>query len=63
MNNPVLPPFLLSFLNYNSCIDDQRGTMSPANQAAWMLKPKGDLKRFTAAYNAPSIGEIVIKVH
>ncbi|KAL4894281.1 chaperonin 10-like protein [Aspergillus ambiguus] len=37
--------------------------MSPMNEAAWILEPKGDLKRFTAAYNAPSFDEIVIKNH
>ena len=37
--------------------------MSPLNEAAWILKPRGDLKRFTAAYNAPLEGEIVIEVH
>lgn len=37
--------------------------MSPLNEAAWILKPKSDLKRFTAAYNAPSFDEVVIEVH
>lgn len=36
--------------------------MSPVNEAAWILEPKGDLKRFTAAYNTPAEGEIVIEV-
>nr|XP_001394807.2 alcohol dehydrogenase [Aspergillus niger CBS 513.88] len=35
--------------------------MSPLNEAAWILKPKSDLKRFTAAYNAPSFDEVVIE--
>ncbi|KAI3003071.1 hypothetical protein CBS147346_5536 [Aspergillus niger] len=35
--------------------------MSPLNEAAWILKPKTDLKRFTAAYNAPSFDEVVIE--
>ncbi|GAQ44580.1 hypothetical protein AtubIFM56815_004748 [Aspergillus tubingensis] len=37
--------------------------MSPLNEAAWILKPKSDLKRFTAAYNVPSFDEIVIENH
>ncbi|GKZ39012.1 hypothetical protein AbraIFM66950_011670 [Aspergillus brasiliensis] len=37
--------------------------MLPSNEAAWILQPKGDLKRFTAAYHAPSFDEIVIENH
>ncbi|KAI9369430.1 chaperonin 10-like protein [Aspergillus egyptiacus] len=35
--------------------------MPPLNEAAWILEPKGDLKRSAAAYNTPSEGEIVIE--
>ncbi|KAH8432859.1 zinc-binding alcohol dehydrogenase family protein [Aspergillus melleus] len=35
--------------------------MPPLNEAAWILKPKDDLKRSTAAYNPPLEGEIVIE--
>lgn len=36
--------------------------MPPVNEAAWILAPKGDLKRFSAAYNSPLEDELVIEV-
>ncbi|KAJ1709100.1 putative alcohol dehydrogenase [Aspergillus flavus AF70] len=37
--------------------------MPPVNEAAWILAPKGDLKRFSAAYNSPLEDELVIENH
>lgn len=36
--------------------------MPPANEAAWILEPKSDLKTLDAPYNSPLPDELVIKV-